>query len=291
MSIPVTPQDFPEIRWKGHWIWVPEEKFQCSMGLSGADRASEQETHGLFRKTIHLGAIPERVPAHITADSRHVLYANGQEVFRGPIRSQPRRLHYDLFDLAPYLQAGANIFAVYVKYYGKPRSYWMPAAPNTTLGKTGNLVFEASLGDVGWLISDGSWRAHRSNAWSDESLQSDSFVGGSRVPIEMLNARKLPANWRELEFDDNTWGNAQLVPAVHIGGFAHTQLPTDPYGPLYPRPIAKLNGVSLFRLSAFLLKLCRGKWMNRWGVPSFVLYGRCSPPAPVRTPACRATVP
>jgi len=29
---------------------------------------------------------------------------------------------------------------------------------------------------------------------------------------------------------------------VHIGGFARTQPPTDPYGPLYPRPIARLDG-------------------------------------------------
>ena len=29
---------------------------------------------------------------------------------------------------------------------------------------------------------------------------------------------------------------------MHIGGFARTQPPTDPYGPLYPRPIAQLGG-------------------------------------------------
>jgi len=25
MPTPITPQDFSEIRWRGHWIWVPEE--------------------------------------------------------------------------------------------------------------------------------------------------------------------------------------------------------------------------------------------------------------------------
>ena len=44
----------------------------------------------LFRKTIRLDSVPERVPARVTADSRYVLFANGQEVFRGPIRSQRR---------------------------------------------------------------------------------------------------------------------------------------------------------------------------------------------------------
>lgn len=242
MAIPVTAQDFPEIRWHGHWIWVPEEQFQLSMGLPGADHASGQETHGLFRRTFHLNSIPERVPARMTADSRYALYANGQEVFRGPIRSQPRRLHYDLFDLAPYLQAGENVLAVYVKYYGKPKSYWMPASPNSVLGKGGILVFEAHLGNGEWLTSDESWKARKSDAWSDDGSKGAEFVGGSGVPIEVLDARKLPADWKDFHFDDSAWGSPQRVPAVHIGGFAHTQPPTDPYGPMYPRPIARLDG-------------------------------------------------
>jgi hypothetical protein len=107
--------------------------------------------------------VPERVPTRITADSRYILYVNGWEAFRGPIRSQPRRLHYDMLDLAPHLKAGENVLAAYVKYYGSVKSYWMPAAPNMTLGKTGVLVFEADLGAGGWLVSDDSWRAPRAS--------------------------------------------------------------------------------------------------------------------------------
>jgi hypothetical protein len=74
------------------------------------------------------------------------LYVNGQELGRGPIRSQFRRLHYDTYDLAPYLQSGENVIAVYVKYYGKEKAFWMPAVPNRTLGKRGVMVFECDLG-------------------------------------------------------------------------------------------------------------------------------------------------
>ena len=62
------------------------------------------------------------------------------------------------------------------------------------------------------------------------------------VPIEVFDARRFPHRWREAGFDDTGWGAAQVVPAMHIGGFARTQPPTDPYGPLYPRPIAQLGG-------------------------------------------------
>jgi alpha-L-rhamnosidase len=77
MSDAVTPQDFPEIRWRGHWIWVPEEPVVPNFALVPTANPDPKEAHGLFRKTIRLDSVPERVPARITADSRYVLFANG----------------------------------------------------------------------------------------------------------------------------------------------------------------------------------------------------------------------
>ncbi len=242
MSQPITPADFSEIRWQGHWIWVPEEPVQPGVGLSSAIDPQAAEAHGLFRRHFQLDRVPVRVPARITADSRYALFVNGQEVCRGPVRSQPRRLHYDLVDLAPSLQVGDNLIAIYVKYYGTPKSYWMPATPNMMLGKTGILVFEANLGEAGWLTSDPSWKARKAEGWlTDESAGAHNLVGGG-VPVELFDARRFPHDWKTIGFDDGTWGSAQVVPAVHIGGFARTQPPTDPYGPLYPRTIAMLDG-------------------------------------------------
>jgi len=232
MSAAVTAHDFPEIRWQGHWIWVPEEPIKPSGPLSASVNPQAPETHGLFRKTVHLDQVPDRAPARITADSRYALFVNGQGVFRGPIRSQPRRLYYDLFDLAPYLQPGENVLAVYVKYYGTPKSYWMPATPNLTLGKTGILVFEADLGAAGWLVSDASWKARKSDAWSDQWRNDIEDPVGGGVPIEVFDARRFSHDWYDAGFDDSGWGAAQVVPAMHLGGFASTQPPTDPYGPL-----------------------------------------------------------
>jgi alpha-L-rhamnosidase len=235
MASSVTPRDFSEIRWRGNWIWVeastPGSPF-------GGDNSPREEAHGLFRKSFTLEKAPERAPARITADSRYVLFANGQEVFRGPVRSQPRRMHYDLLDLAPYLKPGENTVAVYVKYYGSHKSFWMPAAANMTLGKSGVLVFEADLGQAGWLVSDATWKAHKSDAWTE--MPAVGVAGG--VPVEIFDARKFPHAWQEPGFDDGGWGDAAAVPSMHIGGFARTQPPTDPYGPLYPRPIARLSG-------------------------------------------------
>ena len=55
------------------------------------------------------------------------------------------------------------------------------------------------------------------------------------MPVEVFDARLFAPGWQAADFDDGAWGAAQVVPAVHIGGFARTQPPTDPYGPLFPR--------------------------------------------------------
>ncbi|MFO7696040.1 MAG: alpha-L-rhamnosidase N-terminal domain-containing protein, partial [Anaerolineae bacterium] len=235
----VSAGDFPGVRWHGHWIWLPEEAVEPSGFWTARTERNPTETHGLFRKSIELAEVPERVPARITADSRYILYVNGVEVGRGPIRSQPRRLHYDLYDLAPYLKTGVNVVVVHVECYSRANSFWMPPVPNNSLGVRGVMVFEAHLGD-GWLTSDDSWRAIKTDAWRSDWLEEGAHHYG--VPLEVVDARRLDPEWHLPGFDDSTWGLAILVPAMHIGGFRRTQPPTDPYGPLYARPIAQLGG-------------------------------------------------
>ena len=145
------------------------------------------------------------------------------------------------FFAAPFLQLGTNLLAVYVKYYGASKSFWQPAAPNMILGKSGVLVFEADFGEIGWGVSDETWKAQKSDAW-DTAWQTETGHIAGGVPLEVFDARRLPHNWHAADFDDRSWGNAHFVPAMHIGGFARTQPPTDPYGPLFPRPIAQLSG-------------------------------------------------
>ena len=128
-----------------------------------------------------------------------------------------------------------------MKYYGRPNSFYIPPVSNSGLGKTGALVFEANLGETGWLVSDSSWKATKCHAW--EMIEDDGSdpVGGG-VPVELVDAAKLPVGWQGAGFDDGAWQTAQLLRAIHIGGFARSQPPTDPYGPLYPRTIAQLGG-------------------------------------------------
>ena len=199
MPEPITPHHFPQVRWHGHWIWVEPVLPGDPIGWNTPE---QPEASGLFRKTFELTEVPQLVPARITADSRYVLFVNGKEVFRGPIRSQPRRMYYDLFDLAPYLQKGKNVIAVDVKFYGRAKTHWMPAVANGTLGKTGVMVFEANVGDS-WLVSDASWRIQKNLAWLSDAYDADAPAVVAGVPAESFDARNIEPDWFKPDFDDS----------------------------------------------------------------------------------------
>lgn len=240
---------FGGIGWRAHWIGADPSGGGSEVGLGTSD-ARAPFHRSIFRSTVSLDAVPSTAPARLTADSRYVLFVNGAEVGRGPARSQPRRLRYDEYDLAPFLRQGTNTIAVLVTFYGDATAFWQPAAANGGLGLDGVLVFEARLGDD-WLISDDTWLVHRATAWTAPSLE-----GLDGVPVELVDARALPVDWEQPGFDDSGWPTAHLRPASHIGGFGRTQPPTDPYGALIPRGTAPVGGAlvtpAVVRVSAAL---------------------------------------
>src|SRR5688572_7863357 len=98
MGVHMPPDAFPAGRWRAHWIWA-QGRFEGRHTVA-------------LRRALSLRDVPESVPARLSAVSRYVLYVNGIEVARGPVRANPRRQPYDVIDLAPYLTAGENVIGV-----------------------------------------------------------------------------------------------------------------------------------------------------------------------------------
>ena len=239
---PVTAADFPGIRWHGNWIWCDPPAEPDADTTLRFPSGPLPEAHALFRKRFALAERPQRVPARVTADSRYLLYCNGQEIYRGPIRSQPRRTYYDLFDLAPYLVAGENVLAFYVKYYGSAKAFWMPAPGGLGAIHAPQVVFEADLGSH-WLVTDATWKAYKSDAWEQgwRGARKTNILAAV-VPLEVFDAARFPSGWEQPGFDDSGWGSAYVMSDASFAGPIPSQPPTNPYGPLHPRPIAKLSG-------------------------------------------------
>jgi hypothetical protein len=189
----------------------------------------------LLRTTVVLDdAVPDPVLARVTADSRYVLWVNGTEVARGPVRSNPSLLRYDEVDLAPQLRPGRNAIAAVARFYGQPTPWWHPAPPTWGLG-AGAFLFEADLGGRS-IVSDASWKAH--------VIEGDEAHDGSilsALPVELVDARRIPVGWTLPEFDDGPWPSAEPLAVHHIGFGGSQHPPSHPYGPLLPRPIPFLT--------------------------------------------------
>ncbi len=232
----VTAADFPPGRWHARWVWCEVPELEPSKNFLMLPKASDKSRFGCFRRTFELPKVPDRVPARVSADSRYVLWVNGAEVSRGPVRCNQRRLHYDPVDLAPHLRPGANAIAVLVRFYGVANPWWAPAPPGGVQLGGGALVFETRLGKDSWLVTDAEWRTLAADAWTEIG---DTGIGAMRP--ESHDGRRLPPDWREFDFDDSAWQPATLLAANTIGFTGSHEPPSHPYGPLLPRPIPQLG--------------------------------------------------
>jgi hypothetical protein len=140
------------LHWSGHWIGhQPRAVAETPADFLTGGEVNREFSRSMFRRTFDLQTLATEAPGRITADSRYVLWVNGHEVGRGPVRSQPYRQRYDSYDLAQHLSLGANVIAVLVTYYGRTMSFWQPAPAGSNTDAA--LVFEVRIGDE-TLISD-----------------------------------------------------------------------------------------------------------------------------------------
>lgn len=219
-------------RWRSRWIWF-EPPAIVMPTLTRPERAVDGDQVGLFRRSFTLEAVPATGPCRIWSDGRHVLRVNGVEVARGPVRSEPRRSHYDAVDLAPHLRVGENVLAVTAVHFAHQTSWWMPVPPSYSLG-AGSLTLEACLGDpaddAAWIVSDATWRSCRGEAWTPVQPPGDV----SSLPLEWFDARAHPDGWDEPGYDDSDWAAPHEIHPVHTGTSGRVHPPSEPFGVLRP---------------------------------------------------------
>jgi len=250
----LTPPSTASLRWSGHWIGHQPRAATGTPAdfLTGAG-ATGEFSRSMFRKTFDLQVVPSEALARTTADSRYVLWVNGREVGRGPARSQPYRQRYDSYDLAPFLAAGRNVIAVLVTYYGRAMSFWQPAPAGSNTDAA--LVFEAQIGDR-MLVSDDSWRVQRSAGWS---LLAGTH-GGEGVPVEIVDAREVPA------------AGARSSSTTLIGGRRPRCQPSTP-------PVSARRGRPSIPSVACFPEASPSLWATESGQPGCWI----RPPAPLRS--------
>ena len=202
--------------WKANWIWDKEN-------------LTEKNVWMCFNKKVTLDERPQKLIAHISADSKYWLYINGETVvFEGNVKRGPEKNggYYDSVDIAPYLKKGENSICALVWFWDNETSYSYSSSGQ------GGFLFEAVDENI-TVISDKTWKVKRNTAYIDSSLYPPNY----RLPEYSIyyDAREEIGNWINEDYDFSSWENAT---EYAVGG-------EGAYGKLYPRGIPFLKDYGL----------------------------------------------
>lgn len=202
--------------WTARWIW---------------DKANltEENVWMCFNKKVSIDTVPQKLIAHISADSKYWLYINGETViFEGSVKRGPDENsgYYDSVDIAPFLKEGENSICALVWFWDNETSYSYNSSGQ------GGFIFEAKNADI-TIVSDKSWKVKRDSAYVDSSLYPPNYRL-SEYSI-YFDARKETDNWINGAYDFSSWENAT---EYAVGG-------EGAYGRLYPRGIPFLKDYGL----------------------------------------------
>src|SRR5262245_9888043 len=89
-----------------NWIWNGDDPLARNVVMQ-------------FRRAFTLGAAPAAARLHLSADTRYILYVNGERLGFGPARNYHTHYEYDSYDLTPHLRAGENVLAIAVVHWGE----------------------------------------------------------------------------------------------------------------------------------------------------------------------------
>lgn len=202
---------------KGSWIWTEGS-------------VPSRNAFVRFRRGFSYAGGDARI--HITADSRYVLYVNGEYVGQGPVRAWPGHYRYDSYDIGPLLQAGRNVVAVLVNQFVEGNFQYIPAPPG--------LLAEIEVGGD-FLPTDAGWRALPDKANTSITPR----ISIQEAFEEQFDAR-LDDGWTSLDYDDSSWPFAKVLRPA-LDGVHENLAPRDiPYltlEPVAPKRLVKSDTV------------------------------------------------
>ena len=168
----------------------------------------DQPIYAAFRKNFELSGTPEAATLHLFADSRYILWINGQYIERGPCRFDPIAPEYDTLNVRPYLKRGVNALAVLVHHHHEVMrgTNWlglngrmMRHAP----GLTARLQVQPVDSSPFVLLTDLSWRGTTRTRF-EPSPTNDWTEMWASIP-ERVDARRDSGDWTQVGFHDTAW--------------------------------------------------------------------------------------
>ncbi len=215
-----------------------------------------QQVYAAFRKQFELAEVPRTGVLHLFADSRYILWINGQYVERGPGRFDPIAPEYDILDVTSRLRPGINIIAVLVHHYhdGRGSNDWssfsgriMRHAP----GLTARLDMTFKGDHVSTIQTDETWRGSTRTRFLPSPTDRWENTWSS-IP-DRIDARRETGDWTSVGINDSAWERAVFISGRQWGLLRARSIPRlreIAVEPLYlaeatPRPLAETLPIAL----------------------------------------------
>jgi alpha-L-rhamnosidase len=164
-----------------------------------------------FRKNFNLTDVSSPAFLQLFADSRYLLWINGQYILRGPCRFNPKRPEYDIIDIQPFIKKGNNVIVVLVHNYGSAiNGRIMKHVP----GLTAALVMSGK--EI--LRTDPTWR------YNDHSRYLPSPESWNTVP-DVIDGRIDTGEWISADYNDSSWPFARAVDGAQWGQMYPREIP------------------------------------------------------------------
>jgi hypothetical protein len=221
------------------WIWSAEGT-HATPAREQASSSHYQVRYFRRSFSVATGAAPE-LTVHVSADSRYVLYLNGEFVGRGPAKGDIHHHFYDTYSLGDRLRIGENVLAAIVwdmsRVAHRPAALGAPCSVMTYAGgfllegdcRVGDRSQRLDTGAPGWKVAVDT--AHR---WQNLGTRFEGYHGY----FEHRVAAEIPGGWNRPGFDATAWADPlTLYVAERI---ENRRDPTTPYG-LLPRMIPALE--------------------------------------------------
>ena len=183
-----------------------------------------QQVYAVFRKQFELANTPQKAELNLFADSRYILWINGNYIERGPCRFDPIAPEYDVLDIKNYLRPGENTIAVLTHHYdnGKENSGLSPINGRImrhSPGLTARMDITHADGNLLTIYTDETWRGSTETRFLPSPPDS-----WSSIP-DRIDARRDTGDWTKAGFDDSTWEQAVKISGKSWGALRARSIP------------------------------------------------------------------
>ncbi|MDQ0920241.1 family 78 glycoside hydrolase catalytic domain [Paenibacillus sp. V4I5] len=218
------------------WIW------------SDGDESPRNEWR-CFRKSFEVPTKGwDSAKIAITADSRYVLYINGELLGRGPARSWPSEQFYDVYDIGRLLKPGkSNTVAVLVQHFGLSTFYYLRGRG----GLVALLELHSQDQKVKAIGTDGSWLTSRHLGQDPRAPR----MSTQNAFAERIDARQWDNAWVNPDYDDTDWTQATLIGPVGMEPWTRLvprDIPFLTEEPIYAARVERLSKVKPIRWNAYI---------------------------------------